>query len=54
MPQLLVDLNTGHNIIATVLEECRSMYRTEAPNRSPHPRREVNCHDHVGRNEKST
>src|SRR5215831_11026434 len=27
LPELLADLNTGHNIIATVFEECRSMYR---------------------------
>jgi hypothetical protein len=27
LPELLADLNTGHNIVATVFEECRSMYR---------------------------
>src|SRR6267142_3016666 len=31
MPELLADLNTGHNIIATVFEECRSMYRAAGP-----------------------
>ena len=25
LPELLADLNTGHNIVATVFEECRSM-----------------------------
>jgi L-fuconolactonase len=29
LPELLADLNTGHNIIATVFEECRSMYRAD-------------------------
>ena len=24
LPELLADLNTGHNIVATVFEECRS------------------------------
>ena len=27
LDELLADLNTGHNIVATVFEECRSMYR---------------------------
>src|ERR1700736_4134024 len=27
LPELLAELNTGHNIVATVFEECRSMYR---------------------------
>ena len=29
LPELLADLNTGHNIVATVFEECRSMYRSD-------------------------
>ena len=29
--ELLADLNTGHNIVATVFEECRSMYRADGP-----------------------
>jgi len=31
LPELLADLNTGHNIVATVFEECRSMYRAGGP-----------------------
>ena len=31
LPELLADLNTGHNIVATVFEECRSMYRGNGP-----------------------
>src|SRR6267142_5544294 len=31
MPELLADLNTGHNIVATVFEECRAMYRANGP-----------------------
>jgi hypothetical protein len=31
LPELLADLNTGHNIVATVFEECRSMYRAAGP-----------------------
>ena len=31
LPELLADLNTGHKIIATVFEECRSMYRGSGP-----------------------
>ena len=31
VPELLADLNSGHNIVATVFEECHSMYRTEGP-----------------------
>jgi hypothetical protein len=27
----LADLNTGHNIVATIFEECRSMYRANGP-----------------------
>src|SRR5215475_570557 len=30
-PELLADLNSGHNIRATVFEECGSMYRAEGP-----------------------
>lgn len=30
-PELLADLRSGHNIVATVFEECHSMYRTEGP-----------------------
>jgi predicted TIM-barrel fold metal-dependent hydrolase len=31
MPELLADMNSGHNIVATVFEECHSMYRTDGP-----------------------
>jgi len=31
LPELLADLNSGHNIVATVFEECRSMYRAAGP-----------------------
>ena len=31
LDELLADLNTGHNIVATVFEECRSMYRGDGP-----------------------
>src|SRR6516162_4561394 len=31
LPELLADLNSGHNIVATVFEECRSMYRADWP-----------------------
>ena len=31
LPELLADLNTGHNIVATVFEECWSMYRANGP-----------------------
>src|ERR1700719_58262 len=31
LPELLADLNTGHNIVATVFEECHSMYRADGP-----------------------
>jgi L-fuconolactonase len=27
LPELLADVGSGHNVIATVFEECRSMYR---------------------------
>ena len=36
LEELLADLNTGHNIVATVFLECRSMYRAEgAPEMRP-------------------
>jgi L-fuconolactonase len=31
LPELLADLASGHNIRATVFEECRSMYRSDGP-----------------------
>jgi L-fuconolactonase len=31
MPELLTDIASGHNIIATVFEECHSMYRAQGP-----------------------
>ena len=31
LDELLADLNSGHNIVATVFEECRSMYRAREP-----------------------
>jgi len=31
LPELLEDLNSGHNIVATVFEECHSMYRAHGP-----------------------
>jgi L-fuconolactonase len=31
LDELLADLNTGHNIVATVFEECHSMYRADGP-----------------------
>ncbi len=31
LPELLTDLRSGHNIVASVFEECRSMYRTDGP-----------------------
>ena len=31
LPELLADLNSGHSIVATVFEECRSMYRGDGP-----------------------
>lgn len=30
-PELLADLSSGHNLRATVFEECRSMYRADGP-----------------------
>jgi hypothetical protein len=29
LPELLADLDIGHNIVGTVFEECRSMYRAD-------------------------
>jgi len=31
LPELLADLGSGHNLVATVFEECRSMYRADGP-----------------------
>jgi len=31
LPELLADINSGHNIRATVFEECHSMYRADGP-----------------------
>ena len=31
LDELLVDLGSGHNVVATVFEECRSMYRAHGP-----------------------
>ncbi|MEA2727660.1 MAG: hypothetical protein QOF70_2135, partial [Acetobacteraceae bacterium] len=31
LPELLSDIASGHNVIATVFEECRSMYRAGGP-----------------------
>ena len=31
LPQLLADIGGGHNIVATVFLECRSMYRKHGP-----------------------
>ena len=31
LPELLADISGGHNIVATVFLECRSMYRKEGP-----------------------
>jgi L-fuconolactonase len=31
MPELLTDIAGGHNVVATVFEECHSMYRTSGP-----------------------
>src|SRR5258708_13232697 len=31
LSELLADLNTGHNIVATVFEECRSMHHAHRP-----------------------
>jgi len=31
LDELLADTESGHNIVATVFEECRSMYRAHGP-----------------------
>ena len=31
MPELLADLYSGHNVIATVFAECHAMYRARGP-----------------------
>ncbi|BBK41534.1 amidohydrolase [Allostella vacuolata] len=31
LPELLADLNTGHNVVATVFIECHAMYRAAGP-----------------------
>ena len=31
LDELLADMGTGHNVVATVFEECRSMYRAHGP-----------------------
>ncbi|MGE0223478.1 MAG: amidohydrolase [Acetobacteraceae bacterium] len=31
LPELLADMNSGHNVVATVFEECHSMYRAGGP-----------------------
>ena len=31
LPELLHDLSSGHNVVATVFEECHSMYRSSGP-----------------------
>ena len=31
MPELLADLASGHDVRATVFEECRAMYRADGP-----------------------
>jgi len=31
LPELLGDVRSGHNVVATVFEECRSMYRVSGP-----------------------
>jgi L-fuconolactonase len=31
LDELLADVSSGHNVVATVFEECRSMYRAEGP-----------------------
>jgi len=31
LDELLADLGSGHNVVATVFEECRSMYRADGP-----------------------
>src|SRR5437588_11612417 len=31
LDELLVDVNSGHNVVATVFVQCRSMYRRAGP-----------------------
>ena len=31
LDELLIDIGCGHNVVATVFEECRSMYRAHGP-----------------------
>jgi predicted TIM-barrel fold metal-dependent hydrolase len=31
LPELLADIGSGHNVVATVFEECHSMYRQDGP-----------------------
>jgi len=31
LPELLADIASGHNVVATVFEECHSMYRADGP-----------------------
>ena len=31
MPEFAVDLDSGHNVVATVFAECHSMYRKDGP-----------------------
>ena len=31
LPELLADIASGHNVVATVFEECHSMYRASGP-----------------------
>ncbi len=31
LPELLADIGSGHNVVATVFEECHSMYRPHGP-----------------------
>jgi hypothetical protein len=31
LPEMLADLGSGHNVVATVFEECHSMYRPSGP-----------------------
>ena len=31
LDELLADINTGHNVVATVFLECHSMYRRDGP-----------------------
>jgi hypothetical protein len=39
LPELLADLNTGHNIVATVFEECSENRRAPRRHRQVHRRR---------------